>query len=363
MKRILFSYACGLIFLHMLQAFKYCDNWTLSWSYRKALLMQELLQVKADVICLQEVQSDSYELDIYPELRAIGYDGVYLQKNRESMGPIGKVDGCAIFWITSKLNILECFHVDFNEEARAEAAQMKTSEINTRRFLTKVCKDNVAIFVEFELTTPGLTRRICVANTHIYSGNNRTPEVKLLQTWMLTTKLQQFVAMRRHQGIEVPVILCGDFNSLVDSAVYNFLRDGHIADLHPDFEGVDLSLLPDVKRITHSLDLLSAMTINGCEEPEFTNYTHNFRGTLDYIWCSATFCQVEGYLELPSEEDILNHGQALPNALRPSDHLMLGIDFNLRSSQSTEKSFDRSSSHAEYKQNGNNIAPSMLLKR
>jgi CCR4-NOT transcription complex subunit 6 len=277
----------------------------LSWPYRRALIIQELLQADADILCLQEVQSDKFEAELLPELREAGYDGIYRQKSRDLVGQFGKVDGCAIFWRVSKLTILEYFDIDYNEEARVEATRIRMSDSSMRRFLTKVCKDNIAICAEFEFTSLVPAQRIFVANTHIYSGNNRTPDVKLLQTWILTMKIQQYIAARRQQGIDLPLLLCGDFNSLVDSSVYNFLRDGRVADFHPDFEEVDMSLFPDLKRMTHNLGLSSAMSYSGLHEPDFTNYTTNFRGTLDYIWYSTGSYRVEAYTELSNEVDIL----------------------------------------------------------
>ena len=61
----------------------------------------------SDVICLQEVQADSYENDLLPALSAMGYDGLFKQKTRESMGQYGKVDGCATFWKRSKFLLME----------------------------------------------------------------------------------------------------------------------------------------------------------------------------------------------------------------------------------------------------------------
>lgn len=75
------------------------------------------------MVCLQEAQSDHYEHDLLPHMREMGYDGVFRQKSREAMGQYGKVDGCAVFWLTAKMKIAEYFDIDFNEEGRAEATR------------------------------------------------------------------------------------------------------------------------------------------------------------------------------------------------------------------------------------------------
>ena len=40
---------------------------------------------------------------LHLQMRQYGYDGIFRQKSRESMGQYGKVDGCAVFWATTKV--------------------------------------------------------------------------------------------------------------------------------------------------------------------------------------------------------------------------------------------------------------------
>ena len=42
-------------------------------------------------MCLQEVQSDHYEQHLNPFMQTLGYEGIFKQKSRESMGVYGKV--------------------------------------------------------------------------------------------------------------------------------------------------------------------------------------------------------------------------------------------------------------------------------
>lgn len=52
-------------------------------------MLRELLEAGADVLCLQEVQSDAYQQFFQPSLSEKGYDGLYKAKTRE--GAMGKV--------------------------------------------------------------------------------------------------------------------------------------------------------------------------------------------------------------------------------------------------------------------------------
>ena len=59
------------------------------------------------VMCMQEVQADHYNDFLLPELEKAGYQGLYKQKTRDSMGQEGRVDGCALFYHRSRFQLLE----------------------------------------------------------------------------------------------------------------------------------------------------------------------------------------------------------------------------------------------------------------
>lgn len=62
-------------------------------------------------------------------------------------------------------------------------------------------------------------------------------------------------------------------------------------------------------------------------EPQFTNCTPGFTGTLDYIFFSSSgSIKPISYLELPECESSEVKG-GLPNYYHPSDHLPIGADF------------------------------------
>ena len=41
--------------------FGYCPPWALAWPYRRLNLLKELLSYQADILCLQEVQSNHFQ--------------------------------------------------------------------------------------------------------------------------------------------------------------------------------------------------------------------------------------------------------------------------------------------------------------
>ena len=49
-----------------------------------------------------------------------GYEGVFKQKTRQSMGLAGKVDGCALFWRRSKFHLVESYSIEVGTNSAIE---------------------------------------------------------------------------------------------------------------------------------------------------------------------------------------------------------------------------------------------------
>jgi len=323
------------------QQYPYCDIWALSWDYRFQNIMREIIDANPDVVCLQEVQADHYENHLYAAMSEQGFEGVYKQKTRQSMGLAGKVDGCALFWRRSKFHLVESYSIEFNELAQRQATHLGLNPRSEEgaAFLNRLSKDNVAQLVVLELAQPTLATRtnrepinqVCIANTHLYS-NKDFPDVKLWQAWQLLQELETFVMSR---GTNLPLMICGDFNSTPDTAVYDLLARQTVHPGHPDVNiatGDDVpNVLPDPMSITHSFQLGSAyQTVLG-DEPIQTNYTVNFKGVLDYIWYSGQNLRPLSVAPIPDEHVLTRHGEALPSTEFSSDHIMLISDVQILS--------------------------------
>ena len=330
------------------QQYPHCDFWALSWDFRFQNILREIMDASPEVLCLQEVQADHYENHVYASLSDAGYEGVFKQKTRQSMGLAGKVDGCALFWRRSKFHLVESYSIEFNELAQRQATQVLGLNPRSEEgvaFLNRLSKDNVAQLVVLEVipasssTSRGSNTnreitQICVANTHLYS-NKDFPDVKLWQTWQLLQELESFVMSR---GTNLPLVICGDFNSTPDTAVYDLLSRQSVHPGHPDVNistsddnngNGNNSILPDPMNITHSFQLGSAyQTVLG-EEPWVTNFTLNFKGVLDYIWYSAQNLRPLSAALIPDEGQLTKHGQALPSTEYSSDHIMLISDLQV----------------------------------
>mmetsp|Transcript_120360 Transcript_120360/g.245993 ORF Transcript_120360/g.245993 Transcript_120360/m.245993 type:complete len:652 (+) Transcript_120360:489-2444(+) len=322
------------------QQYPYCDIWALSWEYRFHNIMREIVDADPDVVCLQEVQADHYENHLYQSMSDQGFEGVYKQKTRQSMGLVGKVDGCALFWRRKKFHLVESYSIEFNELAQRQASQvmgLNPRSEETMNFLNRLSKDNVAQLVVLELCNPQIATRtnrdpinqVCIANTHLYS-NKEFPDVKLWQAWQLLQELENFAMSR---GTNLPLMICGDFNSSPDSAVYDLLMRQNVHPGHPDVNvitGDDCpNVLPDAMGISHTFQLGSAYQSVLGDEPQQTNYTHNFKGVLDYICYSVSTLRPVAVSPVPDESILTRHGDALPSTEFSSDHIMLISDMQI----------------------------------
>lgn len=124
------------------QLYGYCPAWALAWNYRKHSILEELKAYSADIIALQEVETEQYHDYFLRELQAEGYEGLFSPKSRaKTMSETEKkhVDGCAILYKTSKFSLISEHLIEFNQLAMANA---EGSDDMLNRVMTK---DNIAL--------------------------------------------------------------------------------------------------------------------------------------------------------------------------------------------------------------------------
>lgn len=130
-------------------------------------------------------------------------------------------------------------------------------------------------------------------------------------------------SMEYSEGAQIPLLLCGDFNSTPDSGVYDLITQGTISNAHNDLDNRKYGNFTR-DGISHPFSLKSSYSAVG--ELNFTNYTPGFVGVLDYIWYSTNTLQVVGLLGNVDEE-YLQRVPGFPNYHFPSDHLALYAQF------------------------------------
>ena len=105
----------------------YCPQWALNWEYRKKGILDEVRHYSADIIALQEVETDQFYKFFLPELKRDGYEGIFSPKSRAktmSENDRKHVDGCAIFYRTSKFTLIKVRFLT----PRAKRGRVKSKE-------------------------------------------------------------------------------------------------------------------------------------------------------------------------------------------------------------------------------------------
>ena len=144
-------------------------------------------------------------------------------------------------------------------------------------------------------------------------------------------ELEQLVLSRN-----LPLMVCGDFNSPPNSSVYELCSTRSVDPAHQDLQSDACHVLPPAEHITHELDLASVYhTVTG-EEPLFTNFTVGFKGSLDYLWHTPSSLRPLAVVPVPDEDTLRTAGEALPNCLYSSDHILLCADMQLGGSTGAE---------------------------
>ncbi|CAN6296398.1 unnamed protein product [Urochloa humidicola] len=326
--------------------YSYCPTWALSWAYRRQNLLREIIGYHADIICLQEVQNNHFEEFFAPELDKHGYQALYKKRTTEVYaGSPQAIDGCATFFRRDRFSHVKKYEVEFNKAAQSltdaiiPAAQKKLA-------LNRLVKDNIALIAVLEAKfgnhgteNPSKRQLLCVANTHI-NIHHDLKDVKLWQIHTLLKGLEKIAV-----SADIPMLVCGDFNSIPGSTSHGLLAMGKVDQLHPDLAVDPLGILRPLSKLTHQLPLVSAyssfarMANAGYDldhqrrkmdpttnEPLFTNCTRDFTGTIDYIFYTADSLTVESLLEL-LDEDSLRKDTALPSPEWSSDHIALLAEF------------------------------------
>uniref|UniRef100_U5EWB3 poly(A)-specific ribonuclease n=1 Tax=Corethrella appendiculata TaxID=1370023 RepID=U5EWB3_9DIPT len=350
------------------QMYGYCPSWALSWEYRKKAILDEIRHYSADIISLQEVETDQFYNFFKPELKNDGYEGIFSPKSRaKTMSENDRkfVDGCAIFFRSSKFTLIKEHLVEFNQLA------MANSEGSDNMLNRVMPKDNIGLAAllkvkdgAWEGLTPELAQMsqpILVCTAHIH-WDPEFCDVKLIQTMMLTSELKTILdeagqtlrpgqqqnqqnqqqQQNKQDSNNIQLLLCGDFNSLPDSGVIEFLSGGRVAMDHQDFK--ELGYKSCLQRIanssdtpnefTHSFKLASAYSE---DIMPYTNYTFDFKGIIDYIFYSKQGMVPLGLLG-PLSSDWLRENKVAgcPHPHIPSDHFPLLVELEFIHLPSTQ---------------------------
>lgn len=341
--------------------YNYTPSEALAWDYRKEMILKEIQKADADIICLQEVDVDSFEEYFRMRLAYDDYKGVFWPKARaKTMSEKDRkvVDGCATFYRGSKYILLDKQLLDFANIAINRPDMKSQNDIFNR----VMPRDQMAIVTFFENRATG--SRVIVANGHLF-WDPAFPDVKLIQTAILTdsvTKLAEKYArwpackdkktykisnesgeetqteiavepapsMEYTSKTQLPLLMCVDLNSTADSSVYDLLSKGRVSPDHEDLAGFQYGNFTR-DGIEHPFSLRSAYSVldDTPEKLTFTNYTPGFVGVIDHVFYSTNSLEVTSLLG-GVDPEYMKRVPGFPNYHFPSDHLSLLAEFSVK---------------------------------
>ncbi|WCJ21970.1 hypothetical protein M5689_004080 [Euphorbia peplus] len=326
----------------------------LEWNRRKELIGQEIKHYNAGILCFQEVDRFS---DLNSMLQKDGFKGVYKARTGDAS------DGCAIYWKETLFSLLHEENIEFRSFGLYNnVAQLCVLKMNDSESKPNPCMQSSKICLGEAATQ---SRRLVVGNVHVLF-NPKRGDIKLGQVRLF---LERAYKLSREWG-SIPVIIGGDFNSLPQSAIYQFLASSKLDLLGHERRNISGQLEHQPRRkyfksqnrnakskcisissesttvwsdeemklatgseglthLCHQLKLSSAYlgvpgscrSRNSCGEPLATSYHSKFMGTVDYIWHTAELFPVRVLETIPI--DVLRRSAGLPNEVWGSDHLAL----------------------------------------
>ncbi|KAF9166340.1 Glucose-repressible alcohol dehydrogenase transcriptional effector [Actinomortierella ambigua] len=329
----------------------YCSNSKLSmdvthfeWNTRRETILNQIVFMDADIICLQEIEKQDFEEYFEPQLARLGYRSIHAYKTNlyETR------DGCALFYRDSRFelndhHVLRYNQTDLDDEKRPSMARDTAIRFNLFH--------NLAIVAL--LKNRRTHRLVQIATTHLLA-DPAYPDAKMLQSAILVSKLEELKAKalavyghcghpvthvaRQHSHIhhcyhpanyrpmarvdnrqprpalssspmstattaptfkpcpalDIPTVIAGDFNSLPHSSVINFLKTGRVETSH--FGGHDFGRFTRKphKFLYHSLELADCYKDSTLP---YTNVTRNFEGTIDYMLFAKKSLSLVGFLD------------------------------------------------------------------
>ncbi|KAK5071104.1 Glucose-repressible alcohol dehydrogenase transcriptional effector [Lithohypha guttulata] len=338
------------------QKYGYVAERSLNWHTRRQLVLDELAGLDADVVCLQELDRNSYDEFFRKELSNLGYKAYYAQKSRaETIGENAKfVDGCGTFWKDKNYVLLDTQHLVLGRRAVDRPGAKASADMLNRVWQ----RDDIATVVFLENRFTG--SRLIVANSHVY-WDPAFKDVKLIQVAVLMEELNKLAekyakyppannkkpswqdddddqrepapSLEYSSGSQIPTVVCGDFNSGPGSPVYDLFTKRILDANHNDFKGRSYGSF-STDGMSHIFTLKSTNSL--MEQPFITNYTPDFVDELDHIFYSSNSLRPIGALGAVDPE-YLKRVPGFPNQHFPSDHLALMAEFKVEKQRNPQK--------------------------
>ena len=283
------------------------------WFYRWELIKREIELYNPDIICFQEVQNDLFYRDLLPYLLEKKYMG-HFTAMEPKVTDLSKYlfyehknsVGIAIFFKFDKFRLIHIQSFDYHKKVMNYYKKQNKELLSDNKFIKKILSPFANLTILFEdLHT---SKRFYVSTIHIVSKPS-LDDVKLSMIYLVLKNLNNLT-----KNNSLPLIFCGDFNSNPSSQVYKSIITGINKNEFNQLVQKPIISLP-IKFLKYPLKSTYYTIFN--QEPEYTNYTPEFKETLDYIFINNN-CTVIGQLSQPD----LSEKKRIPDYEYPSDHIL-----------------------------------------
>lgn len=203
-------------------------------------------------------------------------------------------------------------------------------------FYTKESKQSVLLMMFLFLRLPPCRDYVVSRELH----NSFITSIMLRNVHYLCLKVRRFYLLTIGKNgtapsKSIPLVCCGDLNSLPESGVVEFLDNGRVRIDHGDFLDMKydgfLSRLSNGKNgekcgdLTHCFKLQRAYSE---DQMSYSNLTYSFTGVIDYIHYTSDLLVPLGVLGSVSQDYIKgNKIIGWPHPHFPSDHQSLLVEF------------------------------------
>lgn len=232
-----------------------------------------------------------------------------------------------------RFRLLEAEHIEFQQIAMKRPDLNRAEDVLNRVMI----KDNIAVITLMEQIETG--SKVLVSNAHLH-WDPAYCDVKVIQTALLTDEIEKFSKQWTEKyslQSKLPILMCGDYNSLPGSGPIEFLASGQLPSGHEDLQDFNYSPFTD-NGLSHNLKLRSAYSHT--DDIEFTNFTPNFKGLIDYIWYDTTSLIITGLLG-GVDKRYTSRIVGFPNPHFPSDHIPLVINTRLKTATTKKTNFNK----------------------
>lgn len=333
------------------------------WLQWKHSIVTEVAVSGSDIITFQDVQKDIFMEWLQPQLRELGYEGVFKQYKQEATFANGRytVLGLATFCWSSRFRIVDQFVIDHDLASDNEQRYSRQLTGGELRDLDAYCDEgdswilgddpeekawnqgaiSLVVFIEDMSATVSADYMsvIAVFNTFLSASDweticlcQATSENVLLWHAHLLSKLLSELQTHR-PGL--PILICGDLSSIPDSPLHRFLATGQIdgtVDIQPLMQhffkpGGGFSKR-DPGRLRSKLfearsPLQEAFGVCALGETLLTYCGTDTQRTVDYIWFSPESLDVLAVIALVPPGTPPGQQVVLPSPSIPSDHVPL----------------------------------------